>query len=326
MPPPTPLAINDPALSLLASLADGDWHRGPALSDALGVSRAAVWKQIETLRGAGLAIRSDARKGYRLARPIAMLDAERIASSLADGIELRFLERSPSTNSELSGDGFRHRCAVIAEWQQAGRGRRGRGWLATPGGSLALSYGYRFDVGLPHLGPLSLVAGLACAEALESLGVRGVGLKWPNDLLIDDRKLGGLLVELQGSVDGPCHVVIGVGLNAWLPEALRAAIDQPAVDLVSAGIEPVHRNEIAAGLITALDRACDRFQRDGFASFRDRWTRFDRLEGRAVDVHEAAGLRSGVAAGVSDRGGLWLATESGREELVAGEVSLRVRA
>jgi BirA family biotin operon repressor/biotin-[acetyl-CoA-carboxylase] ligase len=315
----------DPALSLLAALADGQWHGGPGLSEALGVSRAAIWKQVEVLRAAGVEVRSDPREGYRLDRPIAMLDARRIAASVSEDIEVRVLERCASTNLEVSGSGFAHRWAVLAEWQQAGRGRRGRDWLAPPGGSLALSFAYRFGVGLPRLGPLSLVAGLACAEVLHHAGVRGVGLKWPNDLLVDGRKLAGLLVELQGSVDGPCNVVIGIGLNAWLSERAQAAIDQAVTDLVSAGVEATRRNDIASALISALDRACDRFQRDGFAPFRDAWARFDRLEGRAVDVHGTDGLRTGIAAGVSDRGGLWLLTERGREELVAGEVSLRVR-
>lgn len=325
MPRSTCSAYTDPALSLLAALADGQWQRGPALSEVLGVSRAAVWKQVEALRAAGVEVQSDARKGYRLARPIAMLESRRIAASVAADIELRVLERCASTNVEVSGNGFVHRCAVLAEWQQAGRGRRGRGWVAPPGGSLALSFAYRFDVGLPRLGPLSLVAGVACAEVLHSAGVQDVGLKWPNDVLVNGRKLAGLLVELQGSVDGPCNVVIGIGLNVCLSERAQAAIDQAVTDLVSAGFEATRRNDIASALISAFDRACDRFQREGFAPFRDAWARFDRLEGRAVDVHGSDGLRTGLAAGVSDRGGLWVWTERGREELVAGEVSLRVR-
>ncbi|HKL53539.1 MAG TPA: biotin--[acetyl-CoA-carboxylase] ligase [Wenzhouxiangellaceae bacterium] len=323
--------MNDPALQLLARLADGRWHGGPALSDVLGVSRAAVWKQVEVLRGTGLEIRSDSGRGYRLARPVELLCAERIRAALPAGITVEVLERSASTNAELAGPGFAHRRAVLAEWQQAGRGRRGRHWIAPPGGGLALSFGIRFEVGLPRLGPLSLVAGLACTEALERIGVAGPGLKWPNDLIVDGAKLGGLLVELQGSVDGPCNVVIGVGINAWLPDALRSAIDQPTADLAGLGVDPQQRNALAAGLIEALDRACERFQRDGFAPFADAWAERDVLFGRAVDVHDADGsVRRGTADGVSERGGLWLRTDDSRtnesrQELVAGEVSLRVR-
>jgi BirA family biotin operon repressor/biotin-[acetyl-CoA-carboxylase] ligase len=323
--------MNDPALHLLARLADGRWHGGPALSEALGVSRAAVWKQVEVLREAGLEIRSDAGRGYRLDRPIELLSAERIRAALPDGITVEVLERSGSTNAELGGAAFAHRRAVLAEWQQAGRGRRGRRWIAPPGGGIALSYGFRFEVGLPRLGPLSLVAGLACASALQRIGAADPGLKWPNDLVVDGAKLGGLLVELQGSVDGPCNVVIGVGINAWLPDALRSAIDQPTTDLAELGADPRQRNPVAAALIEALDRACARFQRDGFAPFAEAWAERDVLFGRAVDVHDADGsIRQGIADGVSERGGLWLRTDDprrgeAREELVAGEVSLRVR-
>jgi BirA family biotin operon repressor/biotin-[acetyl-CoA-carboxylase] ligase len=317
-------SANDPALDLLARLADGGWHRGPVLSNALGVSRAAVWKQILLLRDAGLAIDSDRQRGYRLGRPIAMLSARRIASMLSGDIDLTVLQRTPSTSEALSGDGFAHRRAVLAEWQLAGRGRRGRTWSAPPGGSLALSFAYCFDAGLPELGPLSLVAGVACADALDSCGVRDLGLKWPNDLIVDHAKLGGLLVELQGGVDGPCRVVIGVGINAWLAEAARAAIDQPVTDLVAAGLEATQRNEVAAALIVALDHACDRFQREGFAPFRAGWDRYDLLKGREVTIHEDRRTRTAVAEGVSDRGGLWVETGGERQELTAGEVTLRV--
>ncbi|NKI34251.1 biotin--[acetyl-CoA-carboxylase] ligase [Wenzhouxiangella sp. XN79A] len=317
--------MNDPALHLLARLADGRWHGGPALSDALGVSRAAIWKQVEVLRGAALPIESDPACGYRLARPIALLSAERIAAAVPAGIELDVLERCASTNAELAGGGFGHRRAVLAEWQQAGRGRRGRSWIAPPGGAMALSFGFRFEVGLPRLGPLSLVAGLACAEALAGQGVSGVGLKWPNDLVAGGAKLGGLLVELQGSVDGPCSVVVGVGINVWLPEPARAGIDQPVTDLAALGVAPDRRNELAAALVTSLDAACERFEKLGFAPFAEAWAARDVLAGRAVDVHGTGGVRHGVADGVSERGGLWLRTDAGREELAAGEVSLRAR-
>lgn len=295
------------------------------MSGALGVSRAAIWKQVDRLRAAGLAIESDPARGYRLGRALAMLSADAIRTGVPVGVRVDVLNRSPSTNGELTGSRFVHRRAVLAEWQRAGRGRRGRRWLAPPGGGLALSLGFRFEVGLPRLGPLSLIAGLACADALSGQGVRGLGLKWPNDLVVDGRKLGGLLVELQGSVDGPCSVVTGIGVNAWLPEAARSAIEQPVVDLAELGVDPVRRNEVAAALIASLDAACERFQRDGFAPFADGWAALDALIGREVDVEDAGGVRSGVADGVSDRGGLWLRTDAGREELSAGEVSLRVR-
>lgn len=322
--------MTDTALDLLERLGDADWHTGPSLSAALGVSRTAVWKQVETLREAGLPIESDSHRGYRLERRIERLDAPAIRRGLDPAIDVQVLERCDSTNAALAGDGFAHRRAVLAEWQGAGRGRRGRSWTAPPGTSIALSFGYRFDVGLPRLGALSLVAGVAAARALTGLGVPGIGLKWPNDLVADGRKLGGLLVELQGVVDGPCDVVVGLGVNVWMPPGAARAIDQPWIDLCTLGTGPERRNRVASALIEALDGACARLQNEGFGALKAEWSDLDVLQGRAVRVERGDGTSiDGVADGISERGGLWVRVAGGagmqRQEFSAGEVSLRGR-
>ncbi len=322
--------MTDTALDLLERLGDADWHTGPSLSAALGVSRTAVWKQVETLRDAGLPIESDSHRGYRLERRIERLDAPAIRSGLDPAIGVQVLGRCDSTNAELAGDGFAHRCAVLAEWQGAGRGRRGRSWTAPPGTSIALSFAYRFDVGLPRLGALSLVAGVAAARALAGLGVPGIGLKWPNDLVAEGRKLGGLLVELQGVVDGPCDVVIGLGVNVWMPPGAARTIDQPWIDLCALGTGPERRNRVASALIGSLDGACARLQAEGFGALKGEWSDLDVLQGRAVRIERGDGTSiDGVADGISERGGLWVRVADGsgtqRQEFSAGEVSLRGR-
>ncbi|MBY6203939.1 biotin--[acetyl-CoA-carboxylase] ligase [Halomonas denitrificans] len=328
--------MTDTALDLLERLGDADWHAGPSLSAALGVSRTAVWKQVEALREAGLPIESDTQRGYRLGRRIERLDARTIRSQLDSSIDsavdsaidIRVLGRCDSTNAELAGEGFAHRRAVLAEWQQAGRGRRGRTWTAPPGTSIALSFGYRFDVGLPRLGALSLVAGVAAARALAGLGAEGIGLKWPNDLVADGRKLGGLLVELHGVVDGPCDVVVGIGVNVWMPPVAARTIDQPWIDLCAIGPGPDRRNRIASALIESLDAACARLQAEGFGAMESEWSELDVLRGRAVRVERGDGTSiDGIVDGISERGGLWVraGNDAQRLEFSAGEVSLRGR-
>ncbi|HEY9112877.1 MAG TPA: biotin--[acetyl-CoA-carboxylase] ligase, partial [Rhodanobacteraceae bacterium] len=222
---------------MLDLLAAGDALTGPELASKLGISRAAVWKQIETWRRAGLGIDSGAH-GYRLAHPLEPLGADRIRADLPAAVRRRIgvLEnhwRLDSTSSELArrAADLPDLSLVFADWQQAGRGRRGRQWLSPPAVNLQFSCLKRFAGGYAALSGLSLATGVATAQALEDCGVRGVALKWPNDLVHQDAKLGGILVELGGEFMGPCHAIVGVGINLRLSDALRAALDRPCTDL-----------------------------------------------------------------------------------------------
>src|SRR5690606_6599169 len=220
------------------------------LAARLGVSRAAVWKQIRRLRELGLPVEARAGQGYRLAGPVELLDAARISDELGAAGRRRLGDLAvhwqiDSTSSELlrrAATDPRDGLACLAEVQSAGRGRRGRAWRTPLGGGLALSLLKRFDDGMGALGGLSLVAGVAAVRALADCGIAGVGLKWPNDLYAQGRKLGGILVELGGDATGPCHAVIGIGLNLRI-DAETASIDQPWIDLATlAGGVPPSRN------------------------------------------------------------------------------------
>ena len=239
-----------------------------------------------------------------------------------------------STNDALFAC-FRHRHALLAEYQTAGRGRRGRSWISPPGCGISISYGFRFDRGLQRLGSLSLVAGVAVAEALAEGGVAdggvAVNLKWPNDLVVGERKLGGLLIEIRGAgAGGPSKAVIGLGINARLPRAAEAPgqylpPDQPWTDLYAITKQALDRNRLAARLIAALDAACREFEQYGFEPFEARWAALDALRGRHVRViggnHEKL---EGAAEGVTPRGRLRLVRCGNVFELDAGEVSIRV--
>ncbi|MGN6518104.1 MAG: biotin--[acetyl-CoA-carboxylase] ligase [Dokdonella sp.] len=305
---------------------------GSALAGRLGVSRAAVWKQVERLREAGVGILAQAGSGYRLAAPLELLDEATLLRALAPATRARLAELAvhwqiDSTSSELLRRADRDPRDVIvclAEMQTAGRGRRGRRWHTPPGGGIALSLLKRFDAGMASLAGLSLAVGVAAVEALTACGIGEVALKWPNDLVARGAKLGGILVELGGDALGPCHAVIGLGLNLRLGAAARA-IDQAAIDLAALAPD-LSRTRIAASLIDHLVAALDCFAAHGFAAFAAAYARHDALDGRDVDVVRGTERRHGVARGIDARGALRV-DFGGREEAVdAGEVSLRLRA
>ena len=297
--------------ALLAQLSATHSVSGSELAQRLGVTRAAVWKHVEALRALGAPIEAQAGAGYRLAWPLQMLDPSLIRAELdpllrrrLGGIDVHW--QIDSTNSAMlraAAAGAPDLCVCLAETQTAGRGRRGRRWQSPLGGNVYFSLLRRFSQGMGALAGLSLVAGIALVEALGDCGVRGLGLKWPNDVLADNRKLAGILVELGGEFLGPCHAVIGIGINVRLPA--DAAIGQPHIDLAElrAGAPP-SRNRLVAQLLTRLTEALDRFAAHGFAAFTDSYARHDLLAGLAVRVLGADGPRDGVAAGVDERGAL----------------------
>jgi BirA family biotin operon repressor/biotin-[acetyl-CoA-carboxylase] ligase len=330
------LATATPAAQrTFAALADGAFHSGEALAEAAGVTRSAVWKSIETLRELGLRIEAVTNRGYRLAHPTAALDAAAIGAAIdpAQRGPLRALEVEwtlASTNAALLAREPPPPGAfdvLLVEHQSAGRGRRGRSWLAPLGGSLALSLATSFDPMPRELAALSLVVGVCTHRALAARGARGLRLKWPNDLVTEGGKAGGILIDLRAESGGPAHVVIGVGLNLRLDATVRAAVADTgtaAVDLASAGVDPADRNAIAAALLGEYLRGIDQFSREGLAPFAAEWAAADALRDRPVRVAGVADERLGIARGIDASGALRLELADGREvPVVSGEVSVR---
>ena len=320
--------------ALLLRLAEGPVS-GDVLAAELGLTRAAVWKRIEALREAGVAIDAAPGRGYRLAQPLDLLDADAIRTALpadvrADLAGLDVAWSLASTNSTLLRDEAPARgcAALLAERQTGGRGRRGRTWASPLAAHVYLSLARRFEGGLARLGGLSLVAGIAAAEALLALGLAEVRLKWPNDLVVADaaglRKLGGLLVEGGGEAGGAARAVIGLGLNVRMPAAVAAGIDQPWIDLAALRSSPPPRNAVAAMLLAHLLPALSLFDARGLAPFLSRYAALDVLAGRAIRVHEATGTFDAVALGLADDGALRLRdAEGGERHVHAGDVSVR---
>jgi BirA family biotin operon repressor/biotin-[acetyl-CoA-carboxylase] ligase len=307
---------------------------GSALAARLGVTRAAVWKQVEALRAHGAPIEAAAGRGYRLRWPIEWLDGARIAAELTSAERRRVGDiavhwQIDSTSSELlrraaQAEGDLRMCC--AEAQSAGRGRRGRSWQSPLGGNLYFSLLKRFDHGMGALTGLSLAAGTAVIAALADCGVTGAGLKWPNDVLAHGRKLAGVLIELGGEFLGPCHAVIGIGVNLRLSAATTATIDQPAIGIAElTAAEPPSRNRLAGRLLARLIETLDRFAAHGFAAFRDDYARHDLLSGQPLRVHDAGGAFDGSGAGVDERGALRVRQGDTIRVCDSAEVSVRTR-
>ncbi|MGH8121888.1 MAG: biotin--[acetyl-CoA-carboxylase] ligase [Rudaea sp.] len=318
--------------TLLAALSADSAVSGSALAARLHVTRAAVWKQIEALRALGAPIVAAAGSGYRLAWPFDLLDAARIRGELdsAARARLHVLDvhwQIDSTNTQLlrSADTGTHELeACFAEMQSAGRGRRGRAWQSPLGGNLYFSLLRRFEHGMGALAGLSLAVGVAVIDALNDCGVTEVGLKWPNDVLAQGRKLAGVLVELGGEFLGPCHAVIGIGINLRLSAAARARIDQPAIDLATLmNGTPPSRNRLGGRLLARLIAVLDRFAAHGFTALHADYARHDLLCGRQIRVLSAGDECHGVAAGVDARGALILRRGRALAHYDSAEVSVR---
>lgn len=315
--------------ALLARLCDGP-ASGAALARELGITRSAVWKRIEALRAAGVAIAARPGQGYALAQPLRLLDAGRLAAALSPaargelaGLEVLF--DTDSTNAVALREPVPARgCGVwLAERQSAGRGRRGRAWTSPLAAHVYLSVSRRFDGGIAALQGLSLAVGVAAAEALQALGYRGIGLKWPNDLLAEGGKLGGILVEVGGDAAGPLRVVVGLGLNVAMPADAARDIDQPWCDLARLSATPPDREAVCVALLDALLPMLARFERDGLAPSLEAWARHDLLAGRAVRITEGERVYEGIAAGIDADGALRLRGPDGERRCHAGEASLR---
>jgi BirA family transcriptional regulator, biotin operon repressor / biotin---[acetyl-CoA-carboxylase] ligase len=321
--------------ALLARLADGAMHSGESLAADLNVSRTAVWKSVERLRALSIPVLAVPRQGYRLAQPIELLDAKRVRSELnaAQRRRLRHLEvhfEVDSTNSRLLEaeplpKGMSDVC--MAEMQSHGRGRRGRRWITPLGSGLALSLSWEFRDQPKGLSALSLAVGVAVIRALERAGGVGALLKWPNDLWYQDRKLGGVLIEMRAEAGGPAFVVIGVGLNVHLDAEAQRKIEATGVKVASiqdACVAPPSRNKIAGAIVDEVLGMLELFENDGFARFANSWAALDALRDRSACVLVGHDAVVGIARGIDADGAMLLESAGTIRRFVAGEVSLRM--
>jgi BirA family biotin operon repressor/biotin-[acetyl-CoA-carboxylase] ligase len=313
-------------------LADGNFHSGQDLADRLGVSRTAVWKQLQRLHALGLELESVRGRGYRIPGGMELLDPEFVRTALSPGAarlltELVVEPVIDSTNAEAQrriASGARSGLVCVAEQQTAGRGRRGRQWISPFGRNIYLSLVWEFTRGATALEGLSLAVGVAVARALADCALPPVQLKWPNDILFDGAKLGGILLEMTGDASGVCQVVVGVGINVAMPRSAGGAIDQAWTDLatLNGGTAP-GRNRVLTALLDELLPLAAGFERQGFHHWREAWTQLDAFADQAVVMVSGDRRQAGIARGVDERGALQLETTVGHISIFGGELSLR---
>lgn len=314
---------NTVPLTLIDILADGEFHSGEQLGEQLGMSRAAINKHIQTLKDWGIDVFTVTGKGYSLPVPIQLLNEQTIASHLDQG-RLAVIPVIDSTNQYLlermdelqSGD------ACVAEYQQAGRGRRGRQWFSPFGSNLYLSMYWRLEQGPLAAMGLSLVIGIVTAEVLQALGASDVRVKWPNDLYLKDRKLAGILVELTGKTGDAAQIVIGTGINLAMNSPDTNVVNQGWINLQEAGVT-IDRNKLAASLVNQMRESLQLFEREGLAPFIERWSELDNFINRPVKLLIGEREVLGIARGIDQQGGLILEQDGVRKSWVGGEISLR---
>jgi BirA family transcriptional regulator, biotin operon repressor / biotin---[acetyl-CoA-carboxylase] ligase len=319
---------------LIEVLADGKFHNGERLGSLWNVSRAAISKAVPKLKKFGIDVYAVRGKGYRLHEKIVLLNRETILAKVETKLhgfidELYIFPVIESTNTfllqqidPLPPNTYR---VCLSEMQIAGRGRRGRQWLSPFGYNIYLSMLRELQSGATVIEGLSLVMGIALVRALRSFDVDGLGLKWPNDVYIENRKLAGILVEMTGDLLGLSHVVVGVGVNVKLTHLQRKQIDQPIISLEELGFSISQRNILVAALIQNLMQAIDELINHGFVKFKSEWEALDVTKDKAVTVNMGNDCVSGIAQGVDLQGALLIAIGSELRRITSGDVSLRMQ-
>jgi len=318
-------------LDLLRTLADGEFHSGAQLSEALGVSRTTIWNQIKELAPLGISVHSVRGRGYRIFGGLDLINAAHLERQLEsldvaqrlDLIDLTMLCESTNLSAQRASVNGHKRALFIAEYQSGGRGRRGRTWASPLGSNLYFSLSWPFSGGVAALEGLSLAVGVALARALQALHVEGVELKWPNDLLLFGRKLGGVLIEVGGDLSGDCSAVIGVGLNVAMPQEAEAQIDQPWADLKGLLPKDLTRTDLLAVVLMHLVKMLDEFAETGFAELRGEWESANAFKDRPISLLMGDRRVDGLCLGVDKSGALRLRTLDGEKLYQGGEISLR---
>lgn len=322
--------MNSLILSVLRVLSDGQFHSGENLAQRFNVSRTTIWKTIHAGKAQDIDIFSVRGRGYKLAIPLMFLDVADILKNCAVANQVRLkiypeLESTNSTLTQLANENSPSGTCIMAEIQTAGKGRRGRKWASSLGASLTFSLLWRFDCGAAGLSGLSLVVGVALIRALNEVGVTAQ-LKWPNDVLINHKKLAGILIELQGDMDGPSAAVIGIGINRCLTKALQQLIDQPVTDIVQHQ-NNINANELMGNLLTHLFIVLTQFSVKGFSAFQAEWQHYHAYQLQNVRLLAPDGTeQTGIALGVDFDGALLFEGINGKKRVISGEVSLRALA
>ena len=314
---------------LLRLLQDGRFHSGQALGAELGISRSAVWKQLQVLEAElGLTIHKVRGRGYQLQNPLILLDQQRLSTSHASlGWPVTVLQSVDSTNAEvlrLLGTGKQAPFLLLAEQQTAGRGRRGRAWVSPFAENMYYSLLIRIDGGMRQIEGLSLVVGLALLKAIKELGVSDAGLKWPNDVLVDGQKIAGILLEMSGDPGDECHVVIGVGVNVNMKVVEVDAITQAWTSLSRVLGKAIDRNQLVEFFSKHLQAYMAVHMREGFTALQHEWQANHLWQGRMATLTAGNTPIKGEIMGVDCTGAIRLKVDGQERSFSGGELSLRL--
>lgn len=315
---------------LLILLADGKRYSGETLGKQLKISRAGVWKAIHHLKKLGVEIDSVRGKGYQIPDGLDLLNKEKMLMeldpqycSLLD--DLVILEQVDSTNNYL----LRHelwsnkKIACFAEHQTQGRGRSGRTWLSPFGHNIYGSLLWHFDKDPGEIIGLSLAIAVGVLRALQHFGIyQQLGLKWPNDILYAGKKLGGILIDVIAESHHRCSIIIGIGINTYLPHCLMKLIDQPCISLQAITQKPVNRNYLCGLLLKHILITLSQFSLQGLTPFLDEWNQFDQLKGKTITLNSGQQQFVGEMQGISERGELILIDKANhRFTFLSGEAA-----
>jgi BirA family biotin operon repressor/biotin-[acetyl-CoA-carboxylase] ligase len=310
--------------AIIAELSRGGFISGEVLATNLGISRAAVSKHIASLDEFGVDVFSVKGKGYKLATPLSLIDEKRLKDSL--NARCFYFDDIPSTNAFLLGhvNDLSSGDICVAEHQSAGRGRRGRTWVSPYGGHLYASLYWQFSQGMAQAMGLSLVVACSLVTVLRNMGVPDVGVKWPNDIYLNQKKLAGVLIEMNGQADSVCHVVIGIGVNMSMSPQPSGKIDQPWSDLSELAKMP-DKTSLTVQLQQQLVADLERFEGDGLKAFKQRWREVDLFDGQPIKLLMGDNVVEGICCGIDDQGAVLLQNDQGIQAYVGGEISLRAQ-
>jgi BirA family biotin operon repressor/biotin-[acetyl-CoA-carboxylase] ligase len=316
--------------TLIERLADGQFHSGQRLAEEFDVSRAAINKRIASLEQLDLDIFKVQGKGYRLAAPLQLLNAETLRQNLVDPANVHLRRVTTSTHDDLKllladsgGEPLPAGTAVIAEMQTAGRGRRGKTWLSPFGSNLYMSMYWPLREGLNGALGLSVMMGIQLARLMRAKGIEDVSVKWPNDVYIAGAKVAGILIELEGQPMGEGHALIGIGLNLAMPERFKTSIEQPYTDIKSHLRGPLVRHEWAAELVNSCRRALSSFESSGLADYQREWVELDHFYQQPVRVLLGNHEQQGIAEGIDENGALLVRQDGVVKRYFGGEISIR---
>ena len=319
--------MRDTCLRIVNLLGDGEFVSGAVLGNALGVSRTAIWKHLNKLVDWGVPIEKSRGRGYRITGGMELLLDQQILSGLSVPARqlvdrLQILETTDSTNNVVRAtieEGATQGFVCFAERQSGGRGRHGREWVSPFGRNLYMSFSWHFEEGAAALEGLSLAVGVGVARVIESFGVKSVALKWPNDILLDQQKVGGVLLEMMGDPVGNCQVIVGVGINLGMSKDVE--IGQPWADLSSH--VKISRNELASALLSELLPMLDGYSSAGFPHYHAQWESYDAYRDSPIKLLTPRMTVQGVGRGVSHTGAIQIEVDGVIESYSGGEISLR---